>query len=433
MQTLPSWLAQFLEKANTLATLDGIAQLLIAGLGALAAWQAQRNWQKNLDARQAAGQSDGLMQTTLTGAARLILPLTLLLCVVAGRGLLKELRFDTLLLDVLVPLLVSLAGVRLAIYLLKTALGPNRSIKAWENSITLSAWTLAALYLLGWLPAVSRALDALALDVGETHISLLLVIKLAFSLGTLVLAAMWAGRAIERKLESLPNLDATLKVALAKISKVTLAALAILIALRAVGIDLTALAVLGGAFGVGLGFGLQRIAANLVSGFILLFERSIRPGDLISIGEKLGTVKQLHARYIVVKSRDGSETLIPNENVISSPVTNWSYTDRSVRVTIPIQISYNDDPEHAMSLLLEAAQNSDRVLKKPAPVAQLSGFGENGIHLELRLWLDDPEEGIASVKSAVNLSVWRLFKQHGITIPYPQREVRLIEPPPSHN
>lgn len=433
MQNLPSWLVQFLEKASTLATLDGIAQILIAGLGALAAWQAQRSWQKNLDARQQAGHSDGLVHATLSGAARLILPLTLLLCVSAGRALLKELRFDTMLLDIVIPLLVSLAGVRLAIYLLKAALGPNRSIKAWENSITLSAWTVAALYLLGWLPAFSRALDTVALDVGETHVSLLLVIKLAFSLGTLALAAMWAGRAIERKLESLPNLDATLKVALSKISKVTLAALAILIALRAVGIDLTALAVLGGAFGVGLGFGLQRIAANLVSGFILLFERSIRPGDLISIGEKLGTVKQLHARYIVVKSLDGSETLIPNENVISSPVTNWSYTDRTVRVDMPIQISYRDNPEQAMSLLLEAAQTCDRVLKKPTPVALLIGFGENGINLELRLWLDDPEEGTGVVKSAVNLSVWRLFKQHGITIPFPQREVQLIGPSPSHN
>ncbi len=427
MQSLPLWLDKILAKTTLLGTLDGLAQIFVIVIGALAAWQAQRDWRAKQEVKEHSTPSSGLVRVALTGVSGLVLPLVLLLFIGIGWGVLRGFKFETHILDLVIPLLLAMAAVRLAIYILKTVIGPSQSLKAWEKSIAVTAWSVAALYLMGWLPAVLRAFDAVAIDIGEVHISVLLVLKLGLSIGSLVLAALWAGRGIERKLERLPNLDATLKVAFTKVSKFALATLAILIGLRAAGVDLTAFAVLGGAFGVGLGFGLQRIAANLVSGFILLFDRSIRPGDVISVGDDMGTVAKLHARYIVVKKRDGSETLIPNESVISSPVTNWSYTDRSIRIKIPVQISYLNDPEFAMSLLIEAARSSGRVLKTPEPVAELTNFGESGMNLELSLWLNDPEEGIASVKSTVNLQIWRLFKQHGITIPFPQREVRLLE------
>jgi small-conductance mechanosensitive channel len=215
-------------------------------------------------------------------------------------------------------------------------------------------------------------------------------------------------------------------VGLVKFAKVVLYTVALLIALDTVGIDLTTLAVFGGALGVGLGFGLQRVTSNFISGFILLFDRSIKPGDVISVGTRYGWVVALHARYVVVRDRDGVETLIPNENLITSEVTNWSYSDRHVRIKIKVQISYNDDPEKAMQLITDAALVSDRILKNPAPQARLIEFGDNGINLELRLWLDDPEEGVGSVKSDVNLAIWRSFKENGITIPFPQRDVHMI-------
>jgi len=221
-----------------------------------------------------------------------------------------------------------------------------------------------------------------------------------------------------------------MQVMLTKISKFSLYGLAILFALKSVGIDLTAFAVFSGAIGVGIGFGLQRIFSNFISGFILLFDRSIRPGDVISIGDRFGWVQSLHARYVVVKDRDGVETLIPNENLITSEVTNWSYSDRAVRTRIPVQISYDDDPEIAMQLLLDATDDKARILKKPEPAARLLGFGDNGIDLELRIWINDPEEGVANVVSDVNVSIWKSFKEHKITIPFPQRDVRIVSEDP---
>jgi len=217
-----------------------------------------------------------------------------------------------------------------------------------------------------------------------------------------------------------------MQVMLTKVSKFSLYGLAILFALKAVGIDLTAFAVFSGAIGVGIGFGLQKIFSNFISGFILLFDRSIRPGDVITIGDRFGWVQSLNARYVVVRDRDGVETLIPNENLITSEVTNWSYSDRAVRHRIPVQISYDNDPEQAMALLLEACQDKPRVLQTPEPAARLIGFGDNGIDLELRIWIDDPESGVANVVSDVNLSIWKSFKRENISIPYPQRDVRIV-------
>jgi small-conductance mechanosensitive channel len=195
--------------------------------------------------------------------------------------------------------------------------------------------------------------------------------------------------------------------------------------LNAVGIDLAALTVFGGALGIGLGFGLQRIAANFISGFILVGDRSIRQGDVITIGERFGVVKELRARYMVVRDRDGVDTLIPNENVISAEVVNWSYGDRSVRLKLQVQISYQDDPRKALALLEQAAAGHPRVLADPAPASRVMAFEDNGIALELRFWIQDPEAGVNNVRSDLHLAVWDLFHEAGITIPYPQRDVHM--------
>jgi small-conductance mechanosensitive channel len=204
------------------------------------------------------------------------------------------------------------------------------------------------------------------------------------------------------------------------------------VGLNAAGLDLTTLNVLTGAIGIGLGFGLQSITANFVSGFALLMDRSIKPGDVISFTGTTGTttegfgwVQQLRGRYVVVRDRDGVETLVPNQNLIINPVINWSYTDPRVRLKLPVRISYRDDPEEALRALIEATDGHRRILREPAPVARLMGFGDHGIELELRFWIADPQEGVNNVRSDVNRSIWRLFKDRGITIPVAQRAVRL--------
>jgi small-conductance mechanosensitive channel len=212
----------------------------------------------------------------------------------------------------------------------------------------------------------------------------------------------------------------------------------VLVGLNAAGLDLTTLNVLTGAIGIGLGFGLQSIAANFVSGFVLLMDRSIKPGDVISFTGTMGTttegfgwVEELRGRYVVVRDRDGVETLVPNQHLITNPVINWSYTDPRVRLKLPIRVSFRDDPELAMKLLLEATDGHPRILREPTPVARLMGFGDSGIELELRFWIPDPQEGVNNVRSDVNRRIWKLFKEHGVTIPVAQREIRVEMAPAS--
>lgn len=270
-------------------------------------------------------------------------------------------------------------------------------------------------------------MDVVGVSVGDVRISLRTVVKLFVVVGTLLALAAWISRMIENTLHHSRHLTAAAKVGIGKSSKFALYTIAVLIALNSVGIDLTALAVFGGALGVGLGFGLQRIASNFISGFILIFDRSIRPGDVISINDKFGWVQELRARYVVVRDRDGVETLVPNENLITTEVINWSYSDHQVRLKLPVQISYEDDPEQAMEILVNAAKACSRALDDPTPVARLMEFGDNGIELELRVWIVDPNNGVGSVRSDINLVIWREFQKAGITIPYPQRDIRLVD------
>ena len=282
-----------------------------------------------------------------------------------------------------------------------------------------------AMHLLGWLPIVAEMLDAVGITVGSTRVSLLSVSELILMVAAFMLAAGWLSTTLERRLKASSHVSKSVRVGIVKFVRLFLYTLAGMLALNAAGIDLTTLAVFSGALGVGIGFGLKSIVSNFISGFILLFDRSIRPGDVIHIGDRFGWVKSLRARYVVIRDRDGVEVLIPNENLITSEVTNWSYSDRRVRLKLPVQISYSDEPEEAMGLLLQAAEGHGRLLREPPPQARLIGFGDNGIDLELRVWIRDPESGVGNIRSDINLSIWRLFKQHCVTIPFPQRDVYL--------
>jgi small-conductance mechanosensitive channel len=262
--------------------------------------------------------------------------------------------------------------------------------------------------------------------------------KLLVTVSVFVLLALWISRWLERHVLKLDALAPTMRIGIAKFVQAFLVGLSVLVGLNAAGLDLTTLNVLTGAIGIGLGFGLQSIAANFVSGFVLLMDRSIKPGDVISFTGTTGTategfgwVEELRGRYVVVRDRDGVETLVPNQHLITNPVINWSYTDPRVRLKLPIRVSYKDDPEVAMKLLLQATDGHPRILHEPAPVARLIGFGDHGIELELRFWIPDPQEGVNNVRSDVNRRIWRLFKDNGVTIPVAQREIRVEMAPAS--
>jgi len=420
-------LLQFLEtQYHRFATIQGGIQILtVVGCGTLAA-VTHKKWQLFITRLLGNLDKHDFVQFLLRGSNRIAFPMSMLLYLIATRFVIEQFDINSAVLNIFTPLLLSMAAITFTIFVLRTGFSPSPALKAWEGFISLSVWSLVALHLIGWLPDIIQALDDLAINFGESRLSLLAILELLLAIVFFFVMASWLTRLIEKQAIRSPYINASMRVMLTKISKFALYGLAVMFALKSVGIDLTAFAVFSGAIGVGIGFGLQRIFSNFISGFILLFDRSIRPGDVISIGDRFGWVQSLHARYVVVKDRDGVETLIPNENLITSEVTNWSYTDRAVRTRIPVQISYNDDPEFAMNLLIEATEDKPRILKKPEPAARLLGFGDSGIDLELRIWINDPEEGVANVVSDVNLSIWKSFKEHNISIPFPQRDVRIV-------
>jgi small-conductance mechanosensitive channel len=363
----------------------------------------------------------------MRGSQRLILPMAMLLIVILVRSLLDALAYEVWLLDIFMPLLLSLAIIRITVFLLRRAYTPSPLIKAWESIISTSIWLIVVLHLVGVLPDITALLDELGVTIGNKRVSVLAVIKVTLSVIVFLLLASWLSRVLERRVMGSRHLGVSMRLAISKTIKIVLLSLAVLIALNSVGIDLTALTVFGGALGVGLGLGLQRITSNFVSGMILLYDRSIRPGDVITIGAegRFGWVQELRARYVVVRDRDGVETLIPNENLITSEVTSWSHTDKAVRVKIRVQISYGDDPEKAMEAMLKACEHP-RVLKEPQTAVRLMDFGDNGMNLEARVWIEDPEAGVNGVRSDINLAIWKGFRQAGITIPFPQRDVHMI-------
>ena len=350
--------------------------------------------------------------------------------VILARSMLRTAHYDATVLDAAARLIGVYLVVRLAVLLFTASLGNKSWMQHWENRATLFIWLAIAAEYLGWLDPIISTLDSIGMAAGKSRITLWSVLKLLFTLTLFVLVAAWISRWVERRLKKLSNLAPSTRIGIAKFANAFLIGLSILMGLNAAGVDLTALTVLTGAIGLGLGFGLQSIAANFVSGFVLLMDRSIKPGDVISLSgqsgtstENFGWVQELRGRYVVVRDRDGVEMLVPNQQLISNAVINWSYTDPRIRLKLPIRVSYRDDPEVALGILLTACEGQSRVLSEPAPVSRLMHFSDSGIELELRFWISDPQEGVNNVRSEVNRAIWRLFKEHKITIPVAQREI----------
>jgi small-conductance mechanosensitive channel len=298
----------------------------------------------------------------------------------------------------------------------------------WARAIAVLAWIIAALNIAGLVTPVVDLMDAMAVPVGNFRISVLLVLKGAIALAIFIRIANALSRLLDQRLRLFAPLTPAVEVLASKLVRMTLLTLAVVLALGSIGIDLTAFAVFSGAVGVGVGFGLQKVVSNLVSGVILLLDRSIKPGDVIEIDGTYGWVSTLNARYASVLTRDGKEYLIPNEDLITQRVTNWSFSNDLIRLHVKVGISYESDPHEAIRLALEAARNIPRVLEDPAPNCVLLEFGDSAVNLELRFWIRDPANGTANIRSKVMLNLWDLYHQHGIEMPYPQRDVTLRNP-----
>jgi small-conductance mechanosensitive channel len=405
-------------------------QVGVLALSLALAWWIARLVHSRLPTPSSAEPS-ATLKISVGGINRVIFPLSALLCVFVGRFVLHRFQHEVNLLNLAVPLLFSLMLVRVAVYVLRRAFRADGPLRYWERAIAWTIWLGVALHITGLLPEVVEVLDGFGFYIGKQRISVLNILQALLSVAITVVIALWVGRTIEARLLAARGLDLNLRIVLSKLVRTLLVIVAVLVALPAVGIDVTVLSVFGGALGVGLGLGLQKIAANYVSGFIILLDRSISPGALVTIEGRFGEVTKLTARYLVVKGGDGTEAIIPNETVITSVVVNHSYSDRRVRVDVPIQVSYSSDVGRALDIMLEAARAHPRVLRDPAPAALLKTFADSGIDLELYVWVTDPEAGTGNLRSDLYLALWKSFDASNIVIPYPQREVRILRTRPA--
>jgi len=356
---------------------------------------------------------------------RVLFPLSTLVFVQLAKLVLGYWQ-HTSMLELASTLLLAMAVIRLVVYAVRYILAPGGLLKALESVISTSIWLVLALHLSGLLPQIISTLEDVKFNVGKSHVNLLLALQAVFTIIVTIFVTLWFSRVLENKLMSAHTVNMNLRVVLTKLLRIVLLSIAILIALSAVGLDITLLSVFGGALGVGLGFGLQRIASNYVSGFIILLDKSMQIGDVITVDGHYGVVSDLRTRYLVLRKLDGTQVIIPNELLIINTVINHSFTEHQARVQMPVQVSYDSSLELAMQVILDVAKQHARILQIPEPVVQIRGFGESGIDLMLSIWIPDPEEGSSSLQSDIYLEIWRAFQKHNISIPYPQREIRIL-------
>ena len=357
--------------------------------------------------------------------ARLVFPLTgMLLTGIALSTLGSFMHLN--LLKLAMPLFGSMALVRGVIFVLRQAFPRATWLTAWERIIAATVWGWLALYITDLAPFVIDAMESIQFYVGKQKIDLWTVLRGIATIFLTVVFALWIAGLIEAKLMRIQSLDVNLRIVGVRVAKAILTVVAILTSLALVGIDMTALSVFTGALGVGLGFGLQKIASNYVSGFIILLDRSIRIGNIVQVGSDSGEVTQITTRYTVLKHPGGTEFIVPNETLIGSIVQNQTYSNTSIRLATSVGVAYDSDLDLASRLMVDAAAAHPRALSDPPPKVFLTQFADSAINLEVGFWINDPEEGKGNIVSDVNFAIWQAFKENGIGIPFPQREVRII-------
>lgn len=293
----------------------------------------------------------------------------------------------------------------------------------WGRMLAWIIWGAAVLQICGLFDDAVEFLDGMQVSFGQGHISVLAVLKGLVVAGFLLQGASMLSRFLGGRIETANGISPSMRVLFSNTVRLGLFTTAAIVGLKGMGIDLTGLAVFSGAVGVGIGFGLQKVFSNLVSGVILLVDRSIKPGDTIEVGSAYGVVRSIQSRCVSVLTRDGKEYLIPNEELVTSQVINWTHSDNQVRLRIPVGISYECDPEKALKLMEDSAKGLPRVLRNPAPAARLRGFGESSVDLELRVWIADADMGVGGVQHEVLLAIWKAFQREGISLPFPQRDL----------
>ncbi len=349
----------------------------------------------------------------------------------------REIFFLVFLITLLWFAAIGVQGAKLPFYILRTAASlatawgiirmTSNVIKSvfWSRIFAVTLWCLAALNIVGELDRVTKIMGKTAVTVGNFRLSLLLVVKSLFAFSILFWTIKLVSTLLERIFQKADGLTPSQRVLFFKLSNIFLYAVGIVIGMDIVGIDVTTLTMFSGALGIGIGFGLQKVFSNLMSGIILLLDKSIKPGDVISVGDTFGWVNSLGARHVSVLTRDGKEHLIPNENLITQTVENWSYTDKKIRIRIPVGVSYAADMKLVRELLLQAVTEHIRILEDPQPACYITGFGDSSVNHLLLAWINDPADGVANVTSDIYYRIWDLFKEHHIEIPFPQRDVHM--------
>lgn len=362
------------------------------------------------------------------GIDNLVFPFTTYLLLVIARVVMQSWQHVGLL-KLSTRLMMAMVLIRFTIHILRYVFSPSTWLQSFEKLIAWTIWAGVALHLTGVLDPIFLALEDITFSVGKQKLNLLLLLQGLLTVVVTLILTLWLSRMIELKLMAAEHLSSNMRVIMVKVVRMLAIVLALMLSLSAVGIDLTMLSVFGGALGVGLGFGLQKIASNYVSGFIILMDKSIHMGDIITISNHYGVVRELRSRYMILGKLDGTEVIIPNETMITDVVINHTSAAHKAKISIPIQISYDSDLDLARTLLKEVGGAHDRTMKESAVDVLIKGFGESGIDLVLSVWIADPEEGSAVLQSDIYYDVWQRFKANRIEIPYPQREVRMHATP----
>jgi small-conductance mechanosensitive channel len=354
----------------------------------------------------------------------LLFPLVALVLTYSAMLVLAQ-RQPVALLRVAVPVLISLAGIRFLARVLTVVFPASRFARLVERLFSWLAWMAAVLWIVGLLPAVMDEMEAIHFVFGKSKVSLLSLVQGLLSSGVVLVLALWISAALEMRILRETVDDLSLRKVAANAIRALLLLVGLLFALSATGVDLTALSVLGGAIGVGLGFGLQKLAANYVSGFVILFERSLRIGDTVRVDQFEGTVMDIKTRYTLIRSLSGRESIVPNEKMITERIENLSLADPRILLTTDVTVGYDSDVDRVQQILVDAAVGTDRVIADPPPGARLARFGADGLEFTLLFWIADPSNGQLNVKSDVNLRVLEGLREAGIDIPYAQRVVHL--------
>jgi small-conductance mechanosensitive channel len=354
------------------------------------------------------------MKPMLGAINRILFPISTFLMVTIARYVCAEWMHVSIL-RLTSRLLLAMIVIRLVVYVLRYIFSPSGWLKTLENLIAWCVWMILALHLSGILPEIGLALEGVRFNIGKNPVNLLLVLQAILTVIVTIFIALWISRLLENRLMRAEQVNINLRVVLTKLVRIVLIFIATLVALSAVGLDITLLSVFGGAFGVGLGLGMQRIASNYVSGFIILLDKSMQIGDVVSVDKHYGVVQDLRSRYMVLSKLDGTHVIIPNETLITTAVVNHSLTEHKGRVQIELAISVDSPLELALQLMQDIPKQHKRILDKPAPAARIKGFSEHGVDLTLTVWVSDPENGALGLQSELFMDVWKAFRKNKIS------------------